>query len=104
MAKNSLDSAFIRKVIKKYRVGELAAKPVKMEGDLNLNYRLRTNKGEFLLKYIQDKNYLPIFEYSGHLHEKLTAGGVPVPRMLKVKNPKGKIKYVHNSCILYPYI
>ncbi len=90
----------IEKALAEYEVGTLEASPQEIRGDTNLNFKIFTSTGPYFLKYIQDTNELPLFEYLGDLHQQLLLSEVTVPRIYK--NKQGK--YVTNRFQLYKFI
>lgn len=90
----------IENVLQDYGVGNLEVDPHEIKGDSNLNYKIITSTGPYFLKYIQDTNELPLFEYLGDLHTQLLLSEVPVPRVYK--NKQGK--FVTQRFQLYKFI
>lgn len=90
----------IEKALGEYEVGNLESNPQEIKGDTNSNFKIFTSTGPYFLKYIQDTNELPLFEYLGDLHKELLLSEVSVPRIYK--NKQGK--YVTNRFQLYKFI
>lgn len=98
--KTKIQKDTIEKALAEYEVGTLETTPTEIKGDTNSNFKIFTSTGPYFLKYIQNTNELPLFEYLGELHKELLLSEVPVPRIYK--NKQGK--YVTNRFQLYKFI
>lgn len=98
--KQDLDSQTIVDTFNRYGLGSIQEGYHQIKGDVDINYKIHTQDGVFLLKYIINKKNIPQFEFLGDLHEYLKSKGMPVPKIYKTKNGK----YVENNFILYEFI
>lgn len=90
----------IYQAFSRYDLGTVKSKPEYIKGDVNLNYKIVTNKNMYLLKYIVDSSTISQFELLGSLHDYLRSKDVVVPKIYKTKNET----YVENSFILFSFI
>ena len=98
--KPNLDINFIKSIVDKYEIGTLINEPVQILGDVDINYKIFTTKGVYLLKQIINIKNLPQFEILGDLHNYLIQKHIPVPKIYKTKNEN----YAENNFILYEFI
>ncbi len=90
----------LKTAISQYNIGSLTELPVVFKGDVDINHKIVTDKGVYLLKYIVNKKNLPQFECLGELHEYLRNKDIPFPKIYKTQSDK----YVENDFILYEFI
>jgi Ser/Thr protein kinase RdoA (MazF antagonist) len=98
--KPAIDFKTLSAAFANYDLGTLEGGYQQLEGDIDISYKITTNSGVYLLKFIENKKNTPQFEMLGELSEYLQKYEVPVPKVYKTKNNK----YVENDFILYDFI
>jgi Ser/Thr protein kinase RdoA (MazF antagonist) len=87
-------------VCRKYDIGEINPEIKLLYGDVDVNYKITTNKGAYLLKSITNKEDIKKFEFLAELYTHLLSKNIPVPDVLKSTDGN----YVEDSYILYKFI
>ncbi len=95
-----IDRQLLQSIIDQYGIGYLTGEPVQILGDVDVNYKIVTEKGSYFLKNILNTKNLPQFEMLGDLHEFLLKNNIPVPRIFKTTSGK----YIYSNFILYEFI
>ncbi len=98
--KQELDFQIVFTAFSKYNLGDIKEEHQQIKGDVDINYKITATSGNYLLKYIKNKENIPQFEMLAHLHEYLRKKGVPVPKIYKTENGN----YIEDDFILYEFI